>query len=829
MRITCLFVGLFILTISVQAQDCFKTFMTKGQAAYQAFDFEKAIRQFEAAKVCSGLSTAQEEEVDEWLDKTRNGYIRRLKSGLLTVQSLINLEMRGDATRGLRFAQHAYELDPNLDAQRMLYQNYYSTAEYPAKRLYQTIGQLPNGVRHLDLSDDGQLLVAMGASTATIFNAETGALVREFKSDNWAVNWMEFMPDNKSVMMACSDGQIRFNALEDGHVLKAFQLSQTAEIFFAKWSPYRDYYLVAVEGEGLRAYNAEGDLLFEKEITEAPVYTVNYSPSGDYFISFSLGLFGNKASLWSKDGELVCELGKPGTGVMDAIFSETSNQLLVAYDDGSAAVLGTDCQPKVSVKSGSIAKFVAFSPDNQHFLTANSDLTVRLWRMDGQEVAVLAGHETDIAKAFFLHNGLIVTTTFDGQVRIWHPSGTLLALLGGHQKSVISAAFTADSGVLFTGSMSGLVRRWPLRPGLVRTLSGHTAALNSIVFSPNSEMVMTSSYDGTARIWGRNGTLLRIVAPVQAQPIRYAAFAPRGEYFVLQDPTLLMLFRDPLGEEGPVASWPISPAGKFSFSSDGQQILSFNAQNKGQLHNLKGDLLKEYDLFGHPANNACFDPTGNYVLFSTQDNKIHLYKKDGTFLNTIASHEMPIREIHFSPDGTRILSASNDGTARLWNFKGEELVRMEGHKQGCFLARFTPDGQHIITSGGSYKIKQWNAEGQFEKSLEAHDFLVKAIDFTADSQHMLTVSADNTCRVWSLAEGDIIVSFTGHIMSNILDSLVDGCISPDGRYLATCSSSDGGRIYPLDPSLILEMLESVTIDELPVEQLQKYGLDTGEE
>jgi len=65
------------LSLQVSAQDCYNGFRDKGIAAYETLDFEKALNQFRAAKICD--DKPQNDDVDEWITKTQSGYIDAIK------------------------------------------------------------------------------------------------------------------------------------------------------------------------------------------------------------------------------------------------------------------------------------------------------------------------------------------------------------------------------------------------------------------------------------------------------------------------------------------------------------------------------------------------------------------------------------------------------------------------------------------------------------------------------------------------------------------------------------------------------------------------------
>ncbi len=68
---------LFVGTTTLSAQNCYQTFLQDGIQAFNSFQFETAIKKFEAAKVCDDKPGSA--EADEWLTKAQNGYIDRLQ------------------------------------------------------------------------------------------------------------------------------------------------------------------------------------------------------------------------------------------------------------------------------------------------------------------------------------------------------------------------------------------------------------------------------------------------------------------------------------------------------------------------------------------------------------------------------------------------------------------------------------------------------------------------------------------------------------------------------------------------------------------------------
>ncbi|HJH31809.1 MAG TPA: hypothetical protein C5S50_06455 [Methanosarcinaceae archaeon] len=73
------------------------------------------------------------------------------------------------------------------------------------------------------------------------------------------------------------------------------------------------------------------------------------------------------------------------------------------------------------------------------------------------------------------------------------------------------------------------------------------------------------------------------------------------------------------------------------------------------------------------------------------------------------------------------------------------------------------------------------------QTLEGHTGGVNAVAVTPDGKHAISGSDDNTLRVWDIASGEIIASFSG-------DGFLHACaISPDGRTIVAGEAS--GRVH----------------------------------
>jgi hypothetical protein len=75
-------------------------------------------------------------------------------------------------------------------------------------------------------------------------------------------------------------------------------------------------------------------------------------------------------------------------------------------------------------------------------------------------------------------------------------------VLAGHEKSVTSAAFSADGARVVTASADTTARVWDAASGReIARLAGHTSTVWTAAFSADGARVVTASSDNSARIW----------------------------------------------------------------------------------------------------------------------------------------------------------------------------------------------------------------------------------------------------------------------------------------------------------------------------------------
>ncbi|NWT12026.1 AHI1 protein, partial [Vireo altiloquus] len=112
---------------------------------------------------------------------------------------------------------------------------------------------------------------------------------------------------------------------------------------------------------------------------------------------------------------------------------------------------------------------LCWSKDNQYLLTASSDCTVRLWKIEMKAASAVRvfPHPSFVytAKYHPIADSLVVTGCYDSVIRIWNANvkeihGQLLQELDGHKSFINTLCFDAEGHHMFSGDSSGLIIVW---------------------------------------------------------------------------------------------------------------------------------------------------------------------------------------------------------------------------------------------------------------------------------------------------------------------------------------------------------------------------------
>ncbi|KAJ5907656.1 hypothetical protein N7495_000338 [Penicillium taxi] len=191
-----------------------------------------------------------------------------------------------------------------------------------------------------------------------------------------------------------------------------------------------------------------------------------------------------------------------------------------------------------------------------------------------------------------------------------------------------------------------------------------------------------------------------------------------------------------------------------------------------------------------------------------------IFSPDNSIIRKLNRHKLPfeghteaVSAVGFSPDGKHIASTSTDGDIYFWRVKTgdlEEIIEDDDPRTKQPLI-FSPDGKWILSiCHGAHRldyIKVWNiAAGELHATFKTED--ADTATFTANSKYIVSVNYGRSPAVefWDI-QGSRISSQL-KMPKNEGREHGGVALSPDGRYMASCTKDNKFGIWTPEGALI---------------------------
>jgi len=430
------------------------------------------------------------------------------------------------------------------------------------------------------------------------------------------------------------------------------------------------------------------------------------------------------------------------------------------------AVYGADEYNRFSGHTAAVLA-VDVSSDSSLIASASIDKTIKLWRRDGTEVAILKGHQATVRAVDFSSDGqILASASEDGTIKLWKRDGTdaswrVSTTFKGHTGSVWGVAFSPDGQFLASASFDRTVKLWKRDGTLLKTFQGYTVGFWGVTFSPDSQMVAAASVDKTVKLWKRDGSGWQNAKPLQ--PLQ--------------------------GHTG----WVVGVA----FSPDSQTIASASEDTTVKLwqrDSPNGSYRLDKTLKGHSAgiSGVAFSPDGQTIASASLDKTIKLWNIDGTELNTLKGHSASVWGVTFSPDGSFIASAGAENVVRLWQSENPFQKSIIAHKAGIWSIDIASDSSTIATASHENTAKLWSRQGKLLKTFTESGGVVFEVSFSEDGKLIALPAYDDTIKL-KKRDGTLVATYKAP-----LGKLLAAVLSPDGQTIAMANVDKIAQIWKRD-------------------------------
>ncbi|KAI6780551.1 Ubiquitin homeostasis protein-like protein [Emericellopsis cladophorae] len=195
------------------------------------------------------------------------------------------------------------------------------------------------------------------------------------------------------------------------------------------------------------------------------VCALDVSSDGKYIVS---GGWDGQGRVWNPSKwETEMTLGDhEGVSVWSVIAVDTKTVATGCADKSIrifdlSRVSAGEAMPKFTIQTPDVVRALCRVPKNHpsgaDIASASNDGIIRLWKLNGQQVAELAGHESFIYSLAALPSGEIASSGEDRTVRIWRGSDCVQTIT--HPAiSVWTVAVNAETGDIVTGASDGVAR-----------------------------------------------------------------------------------------------------------------------------------------------------------------------------------------------------------------------------------------------------------------------------------------------------------------------------------------------------------------------------------
>lgn len=564
-------------------------------------------------------------------------------------------------------------------------------------------------VQSLVALDGGQVDLSLLLSLEALESADTleaiGSLMTVFEKNPYLQTYLYAHPASLTTIAYHPLEPIMVTGAEDGSiavwdmdelVVRSMISGSDSEVWDVDFHPDGEQFAVARADGTIDFYSSDGGEHLQQieNAHEGIITSINYHPTGDYFLTTS---YDRNAKLWDattlEAETLLAEDAETthGDWIVDSDFSPTGEQVALITWDNVLQIWDVETQTLV------------FEPTQLAVEASNFSISVT-WSPDGNVL---------------LMGDVLGTIRFADAA-----SGTLLDLvLSRHTDHVREIVYSPDGGFFASVSHDGTTYLWDARSGqpiIDAPLTVHSNHVNGVAFSPDGTRMITIGDDGRAVLFDMTKPDLL------------------GDRVLTHDSEIYSVIY--------LASGDILSAGL-----DGNVYLTDG-------ESLESDVLFTPDVGRITAASLAPDDTLLAFATDTGMLQLWDITTREPVSEAFVAHDATIFAVSISPDGTKLASAGDDRLVKIWtiddltNNVTDASTRLEGHGDGVLDVAWHPIQPVLASAGRDHTVRLWDSEAMASiTTLEVHTDDVEAIAFSPSGELLVSGGRDHDIVLWDVA------------------------------------------------------------------------------
>ncbi len=402
------------------------------------------------------------------------------------------------------------------------------------------------------------------------------------------------------------------------------------------------------------------------------------------------------------------QVGRNLTGMA---LSSNRKWLLCGFATGHVKIWDLEQAEELGTEATHLGEVrFAHRPGSERAVSFGEDTQLRVWNLgcDAHQ-ATRASHRAEIWDLTAIEGGRFISASADTTMCVWDAEGNRIGSLRGHggkpthyqppNRGVTAIDITCNDRQVIAGDSAGGLRLWNIEgERCLWSIPAHGSLVTAVRASCESQRIISASRDRSVKVWDlKTGAELAVLA----------------------------------GHQGYVSSVRITPDGKRAVTASSDKTLKvWNLEKYTLVQTLAG-------LSGE-ASNLVITADGKR-LFSTA-----VKKSTGTAVWGIAVWDLDL---------------------------GVEVASLETGSSGILAMAITPGGESLISGDMDGVLRVWDLEHNcLVHTIQAHSGLVLvpggnplyglALAVTPDGKQVVSASVDQQLRVWDLASGHQVTSFS---------------------------------------------------------------------